>query len=449
MMNGRLKKIITVSLAAVLALSLTANGAYAGSKKKMLEAFEDIQIEYNGTTLSDTDGPLLINNKTYIPLRMLMTYFGDKEISWDNTNRKVKVNSKQNQSDTMYQSQIASRNAQIAELEKQVQGLKAQLAAAKNTTDSETSDSLNLTKLKKSLNDDYEDYDSKDISIALSGDKSKIKLTVTMSSKDWNDFSASEKTKFLDKVCGDIWDDVSKATIAGTIKSDTKTLDSFSVKPGKDVSLEDSEDADELNLTKLKKSLNDDYKDYNNKDISIALSGDSSKIKLTVTISSTDWNALSASEKTKFLNKVCGDIWDDVSKATITGTIKNDTKTLDSFTVKAGKDVSFESSDSDTDLDSLKSALVKKFKEDWKDEDLTLSLAISGTSTKITYKATLDMGTYSKEWKALSATKKKNLMDDLYSEIEDEYGKATITGYVYDSKSKENIAKYDGSKLTE
>lgn len=343
-MKGQVKKIMATVLAAALVLNLTAGSAIAAPKKKLLEAFEDIQIEYNGTTLADSDGPLLINNKTYIPLRMLMNYFGDKEITWDNASRKVKVKSKQNPMEATYMSQIATRNAQITALEKENKELKAQLAAALADV---KKDELDLSKLKKALNDDYEDYDKKDINISLSGDAKKVKLTVTLKKTDWNDFSASEKVKFMEKICADIWDEASKATIEGTIKDGSKTLDSFSVKAGKDVSFDD-EDEDE-----------------------------------------------------------------------------------------------------DSDLDSLKTALVKKFKGDWSAEDLLLSLDISGTATKITYKVNVDMSRYDDEWDDLSASKKKRLMDSLYDEIKDEYSKASITGYVYDTKNKKNLAKYDGSALTE
>lgn len=343
-MNGRMKKIMTLALTGILTVALTTSGVYANPKKKLLEAFDDIQIEYNGTTLSDVDGPLLINNKTYIPLRMLMTYFGDKEIAWDNDNRKVKVKNKLNSTDSMYMSQISTRNTQITALEKEVKDLKAQLAAAKAEA---TKDDLDISKLKKALNDDYEDYDRKDISISLSGDTSKIKLTVTLDKSDWNDFSASKKVSFLEKICDDIWDEAEKATIEGTVKDGNKALDSFTVKPGKDVSLED-EDEDE-----------------------------------------------------------------------------------------------------DPDFGSLETAIVKKFKTDWSDEKLVLSLDISGTATKITYKANVDMSKYDDEWDDLSASKKKRLMDSIYDEIKDDYSKATITGYAYDTKNKKNLAKYDGSNLTE
>lgn len=341
-MNGRMKKIMTLALTGILTVALATSGVYADPKKKMLEAFDDIQIEYNGTTLSDADGPLLINNKTYIPLRMLMTYFGDKEITWDNSNRKVKVKNKQNSADSMYMSQISTRNAQITALEKEVKDLKAQLAAAKAEADK---DELDTSKLKKALNDDYEDYDKKDIAISVSGDTSKIKLTVTLDKSDWDDFSASKKVSFLEKICDDIWDEASKATIEGTVKDGSKALDSFTVKPGKDVSLEDEDD--------------------------------------------------------------------------------------------------------DPDFGSLETAIVKKFKLDWSDEKLVLSLDISGSATKITYKANVDMSKYDDEWDDLSASKKKSLMDSIYDEIKDDYSKATITGYAYDTKNKKNLAKYDGSKLTE
>lgn len=343
-MNKRFSKILSLGMLVVLTLSLATSGSYGASKKKMLEAYEDIQIEYNGTTLTDADGPLLINNKTYIPLRMLMNYFGDKDIAWDNASRKVKVNSKQNQMEAMYMAQLSTRNSQIASLEQQVKDLKAQLAATKDTT---TEDDKVMTKLSKDLDDDYENYDKKDVSVSVSGTATKVNLTVKIDKADWDDFSTSEKNTFMEKICDDIWDEFSKATVDGTIKDGSKTLDSFSVKAGKDVDFDDEDEDDE------------------------------------------------------------------------------------------------------PDFDSLTSAIVKKYKADWIDEKLVLSLAISGTDTKITYKATLDMSKYDDEWDDLSSSQQKNLMDDIYDDIKAKYSKATITGYLYDSKEKKNVVKYDGSKMTE
>ena len=343
-MKQGFKQLAKLSLSVVLAASLITGGAFAGSQKKYLEAYDDVQIEYNGANLTGADGPLIINNKTYLPLRMLMDTFGDKSVIWDNAMRKVKIFNKQSASETGYMNQIAQRNARIAELEKEVQALKAQIATSGTSSDKKISD------LKKDLNDDYEDYDKKDIKISLSGDTSKIKLTVTLKKADWSDFSASEKENFMEKLCDDIWDEFSKATIDGTIKDGSKELDSFTVKAGKDVSLDDGDEDED----------------------------------------------------------------DDAA-----------------------------------DLSDLSSAIVKKFKTDWTDEKLVLSLKLSGTKTNLTYKVSLDMSKYDDEWDDLSASEKKGLMDDIYDEIKDEYSKATVKGYVYDTDKGKNVATYDGSKLTE
>lgn len=339
-MTPMMKRTAATALTAVLTVSLLAGSTYAAPKKKMLEAYSDIAIEYNGTNLADADGPLLINDKTYIPLRMLMNYFGDKDVSWDNTQRKVRIKNKQNPMEAMYMTQLASRNAQIQDLEKQVKELKAQLATAQTA-----SKELNLSKLKKALNEDYEDYDKRDFSLAVSGNDDKIKLTVSVSKSDWNDMSTTKRNTLLKNICNDIWDEAEDAVIDGTIKDGTKTLASFSVKPGKTVSLDDDDD--------------------------------------------------------------------------------------------------------DSDLDKLASSLVKKHKGDWSDEGMVLALEISGTKSKITYKVTMDYAKYDDKWEALSSSKKKGLMDDLYDAVMDEYDDATVTGYLYDTKEKKNIVKYDGSKLTE
>lgn len=337
-MHSRLKRMAVMALAAVTTVALATGGTYGVSKKQMMEAYSDIQIEYNGTTLTDTDGPLLINNKTYIPLRMLMNYFGDKDVTWDNALRMVRVKSKQSAMESMYMAQITARNAQIAELEKQVKDLKAQLLLAQTTSK-------------------------------------------------------------------------------------------------------------ELNLTKLKKALNSDYGDFEDKDITINVTGDADNITLTLTMTKADWTALSSTKKSSLLKQICNDIWDEADSATIKGNIKTSSTTLASFTVKAGKTITL--SDAAPDLDDLAVDVARICKSDWTGAGMVLSLTITGTESRITYKNSLDFTSYGSKWDALSSTSKKRLMDNLYDEIADAYPDATITGYLYDSKGKENIAKYDGSKLTE
>lgn len=337
-MKPRFRKGLTAALTALLSISLLSGASYGISKKNLVEAYSDISIEYNGSNLTDADGPLLINNKTYIPLRMLMNSFGDKEIAWDNDQRKVRIKNKLSSTESMYMSQITTRNARIAELEKQVNDLKAQLAAAE-TKKTE----LNLSKLKKNLNDEYEDYDNRDITLSVSGDEDKIKLTVSLSKSDWSAMTSSKRASLLKNICNDIWDMAEDATVDGTIKSGSTALATFTVKPGKTISLDED----------------------------------------------------------------------------------------------------------DPDFDSLASSLIKEYKGDWSAEGMVLAMEVTGSETRITYKVTMDYSKYEDKWKALSSTKKKRLLDDLYDGIMDEYDDATVTGYLYDTRGKANIAKYDGSKLTE
>lgn len=202
----------------------------------------------------------------------------------------------------------------------------------------------------------------------------------------------------------------------------------------------------EIDINDLEEDLDDKYEDYNDKDISISLDGDNKKIELTVKIDKDEWDDFSQSSKESFLDKVCEDIWDEAEDAEIEGEIKDGSTVLDSFTVKAGKDV--ELVDFSDTLSDFEETLENKFDDDWDDEDISLKLYLSGDEEDIQFEIRLSLTTYEDEWDDLTDNKLKSLMDDIYDELDDEYPDADIDGVVYDTVSKKNIATYNGSTLT-
>lgn len=223
-------KLLIFTLTSILVLSVFSIVSDGAVKKKWVEAYSDIRVEYNGTPLTGSDAPLLIQNKAYVPLRTLMSYFGDKEIQWDAGNRNIRIISKQNPMEAMYMSQISLRNSQITDLEDQVKDLKAQLKTAKAAT-------MSTKTMRKVLNAAFGKYDGKTVSFSVSGNATNLTLSVVMSASDWNSFSSYDKARFLNTVCATIYADGSQATITGTVKDGSSTLKTFTVKPGQSVTL--------------------------------------------------------------------------------------------------------------------------------------------------------------------------------------------------------------------
>lgn len=201
----------------------------------------------------------------------------------------------------------------------------------------------------------------------------------------------------------------------------------------------------DVDLDDLEDDINDDYEDYEDKDFNFYLDGDNDKIELTVKVDQDDWSDLSQSKKEDLLDDICDDIWDEAEDADIEGEVKDGSKVLDEFSVDPDDNV--ELKDIDDKLDDLAEDIEDDRKDDWDDEDFDLDLSISGDEDDIEYKVTIDLDDDQDEWDSLSNTELKGLMDDIYDDIDDEYGDADITGVVYDKDSRDNAATYDGSDL--
>jgi len=81
------KKTIMMILVAMALLVFGASAVY-GANYLTVKAYPGVTIFYNGKQLTDAQQPLIINDYTYVPLRMVMENFG-KTVAWDGVNRQV------------------------------------------------------------------------------------------------------------------------------------------------------------------------------------------------------------------------------------------------------------------------------------------------------------------------------------------------------------------------
>lgn len=318
------RRFALITLILLLVAAIAAPPTLAAGSEKYLKANYGVQILYNSQILTSTKQPFIVDGTTYVPLRMLMDSFGDKQIVWDDISKRVLITSGISQMETLYMQQIASRNTQITELQNKVKTLEAQLAAAEDAADD-----VDLDNLEDDLNDDYEDFEGLDLSITLSGDNEEITLKIAIDDVDWDTLTATEKEDLLQDICDDIWDEAGDADIVGTVKEGTTLLDRFSVEADDDVSLDD------LDLDALEDELNDDYWDYESLDFQFSLSGDEDEITVDIDIDADDWDDLSTSDQEELLQDICEDLWDEAPDADIEFSVNNDTLT----TIDAGDDV--------------------------------------------------------------------------------------------------------------
>ncbi len=325
-----MKKPLILTLIVALVFAAVVLPASALGTAKSILATYGVQIDYNGRILTGSPAPFIVNGSTYVPLRMLMETFGDKNITWDAASQKVMISSRLGPMDNMYMQQITLQNLEITNLQTQNKQLAAENAKLKNAQNDVDYIEGELEDLSDDLTKLYEDYDGKDFTLTVTGNEQRIELVVDADEHDWDNFTEAEQEDFMEAVCDDIWEDFSKAVITGFIEDNSDTLAQFKVEPDKSVNLVAA-----LDISEIEADLNDDYGDYNSMSIDITLSGNEDKITMAMTVKGTQWNALTTTVKEDLLDDINGDIWYVLEDADINGTIKDGSTTLNSYHVES------------------------------------------------------------------------------------------------------------------
>lgn len=205
------KRDLLVALTSILIVVFGAVTVYGASNvSTVLQAYKGVKIVYNGTTLTSTSEPYIINNTTYVPIRMLMNQFG-KDISWDATNQQVIINN--SAEEIAKDKQIEDLKNQVTSLNAKIKGLETALGNADTTirtiddalnkykktssttvttpVNSGTNTSKTLSDMQTNLNkffadagDDYFDDDNIVLNINLSGNTVDLYYDITLDCED-------------------------------------------------------------------------------------------------------------------------------------------------------------------------------------------------------------------------------------------------------------------------
>ena len=337
MRKSKLKLVAVVLILAIVILS-TITVTYAAGSKKMLEAWYGLSnVRYNGQDMTSILAPFAANQTTYVPLRKVCDMF-NKNISWDQSTHTVVITDKVDQTVSNLEAQLILKDQQISLLQSQIKKLEEQL------DDNETVD---LDDLQKELNQDYGEYEDIIFDIYLSGDEDEITVKI------------------------------------------------------------------EVDL--------DEYEE--------------------------DWDGLRTSERTEYIEDVCGQILDEFEDAEIDGYFKDSSSSssskLLSFYIDSDGEVEFGTRDNEGDFIDLDDELYDEYVEDFDDIEMTIEL--EGDSDEVTFTLSVDLDEYGGEYDDyLDDGDIEELMGDIYQYIEeqDEYEDSDIEGYVYDTDEEENIAEY-------
>lgn len=321
------KKVLALTISALILLLSLGTSGYAQSVQATLKAqFVSFKILSNGSQVTPKDAagqtvhPLLVNNSTYLPVRAFGDLF-NKKVDFDNNLKQISISDKADSQVESLKAQLIIKDAEIKKLNDQITVLQAQLAAKEGDR--------SFTEFQKVLNKEYGNYEKLNVSITLSGSKSKISVTVDVGNKtNWNNLTSARRTKLLQNIVDDLIDEYNNPTVSGTVKAGSANISSFTVSSGGTVRFS-SVNSD---LSRLERDLNYDYDVLGDIDeLNIELDGDDDLISFTVYVDydyfKREWDRLSDSNVKYFMEDIHTDILyaiediRDFRDASVAGTI--------------------------------------------------------------------------------------------------------------------------------
>lgn len=301
-----MKKRLAVLLTAVfVVLVCSASFVNAESNMQTVQAYKGVKIIYNGNQLSDSNQPYIINNITYIPLRMLMNNFG-KNVTWDSVNYQVLITD-----DAASETSLTDKDAQIATLENTITTLNAKISSLESELNG--SSDADLSDAQEALNDYFEDagYDyfddsGIDTSISLNGDEDDLVYTVDLDFDDADDYdnltevSRSELKSFMSSVSSKLTSEIDgtdfeDADITGKLVDNDNS--NYYVKYDGSSYIYSWDDDDDISLSDIKGDLNDYFEDAGDDflvddgiETTVTLTGDEDDLAYTVKLDFDDAN---------------------------------------------------------------------------------------------------------------------------------------------------------------
>lgn len=199
----KLKRKLSIVLVLTFMLTMVLGApaiAASWTSVKKVDAYSGVKIFYNGEQLADSTQPFIINDTTYVPLRLIMETLGNA-IYWDAENYRVMMTGTTS-------SQLAAKDVEIAALKAQITKLEKELAELEGGSLGSIEDIL--SDYFEDAGYDYFDDSRIDVIFTLDGDEDDIAYTINLDFgsaryyDDLSDLDENDIEDFLDDVESEI-----------------------------------------------------------------------------------------------------------------------------------------------------------------------------------------------------------------------------------------------------
>lgn len=223
MKNMKKKAVAVLGAATILGTSVFTGAAASGTDIKGKIA--NMTIFNNGSAMSlpADQKPIIVNNRTYLPIRALGEALG-RNIDWNASNpNSVYITGGQDQATFNQMAlELSQTKIQIIDKDKKISDLEAKVKELEDKLKKQDeSSSTSFSDFEKKLNRDYGTYKSVDLDIRLTGTESKAKLVVYVDSRDrnkWEDLTSSQREKVIEDIVYDVQREYKKASIDGYVE---------------------------------------------------------------------------------------------------------------------------------------------------------------------------------------------------------------------------------------
>lgn len=228
------KRIIAVLMCLSLVLVAAGIAEAALATRQISTVYQNMQIFVNGkaVTVQPNEEPFIYNERTFVPIRVVAEAL-NMNIEWVDAIKSVKISgAAQSDPNVLAQKdkEIQDLKAQLAQKNNEIQSLNNTIASLREDNDSDNNDDEVISGLEDDLLSSYdnlEDVEVDDISLDGNEDDVDVDVEVDLGSygDEWDELTDSDIENWIEDVVSDIQDGLSEDTEVNGNITDTDSDD--------------------------------------------------------------------------------------------------------------------------------------------------------------------------------------------------------------------------------